>query len=143
MKKTYFKGARQHPQYRSFMAMHKRCYNEKDKSFKDYGARGIKVCERWFDFKSYLDDMGERPDGMFLERINNDGNYEPLNCRWATRIEQNKNKRSTRYVMLDGACVLLVDAAKILNQSYQAFHHRMAKHNFMGNARDFCVGVKA
>ena len=140
MKRTYFKGANKHPQYRSFMAMHKRCYYEKDNAFKNYGARGITVCDRWFDFKNYLDDMGNRPDNMFLERINNNGNYEPSNCRWATRIEQNRNKRSTKTVMLDGTMMLLIDAARLLNQNYQAFHHRMAKRGFSGNARDFCVG---
>jgi hypothetical protein len=121
------------------MAMHKRCYYERDKSYINYGARGIKVCDRWFDFQNYLDDMGERPLGMFLERIDNDGNYEPSNCKWATRKEQNYNKRSTKFVSLDGEIVVLAEAARRLNQEYYAFHHRMAKHNFAGDARNYCV----
>jgi hypothetical protein len=118
--------------------MHKRCYYEKDGAYKNYGARGIKVCDRWFDFANYLEDMGERPSGMSLERIDNNGNYEAANCRWATRQEQNLNKRCTRMVWLDQKLVLLVDAAKILNQNYQAFYHRMANRNFVGDARDYC-----
>ena len=137
MKRQYFKGATKHPQYRAFIAMHKRCYYERDKSFKDYGARGIKVCDRWYSFANYLEDMGERPPGMFLERINNDGDYEPSNCRWATRKEQNSNKRSNILVMLDGQPVILSDAARILNKNYYVFYHRMARQNFIGEARNY------
>ena len=77
------------PTYISWLDMKQRC---RDRSRKYYGAKGISVCERWESFESFLADMGERPDGMTLDRINNDGNYEPSNCRWATPAEQIKNR---------------------------------------------------
>lgn len=71
-----------------------RCRNPRDPGFKNYGGRGISVCARWLKFKNFADDMGPRPDGMTLDRINNDGNYEPGNCRWTTRQKQNSNRRN-------------------------------------------------
>ena len=80
--------------YKRWQQMIQRCENPKDPSYKNYGGRGILVCERWNEFKRFLEDMGERPAGLTLDRENNDGNYEPKNCRWATRKEQNQNKRN-------------------------------------------------
>lgn len=68
-----------------------RCTNPNAKSFKDYGGRGVRICERWKDFGNFLADMGERPKNRTLDRINVNGNYEPDNCHWATRKEQAMN----------------------------------------------------
>ena len=82
--------------YESWSGMMKRCFNPKNKNYKHYGGRGITVCERWMDIQNFESDMGERPIGHSIERINNEGNYEPGNCKWATRKEQNNNKRTNR-----------------------------------------------
>jgi len=83
--------------FRAWASMINRCANHKHKQFKDWGGRGIKVCERWQTFSNFLADMGECPEGLTLDRWpNNNGNYEPGNCRWATRKQQQRNMRSNR-----------------------------------------------
>lgn len=85
-----------HPsEYAIWMNMRQRCNNPRSRFYADYGGRGITVCERWGDFAAFLADMGERPDGKTLDRIDNDRGYEPTNCRWATTVEQARNKRDT------------------------------------------------
>jgi hypothetical protein len=86
--------------YYTWQAIKRRCYLKSDKRFEHYGARGITVCERWKDsFENFLEDMG-MPESydMSIDRINVDGNYEPINCRWATIIEQANNKRNNRVI---------------------------------------------
>jgi hypothetical protein len=84
------------PTFVSWQAMRARCSNPKHHNFKNYGGRGIKVCERWMKFENFLADMGERPSGLTIERKDNDGDYTPTNCVWATPAQQMRNRRSTR-----------------------------------------------
>ena len=90
------------PEYIVWSAMHDRCRNPNNKRFARYGGRGISVCERWWEFPLFLEDMGLRPQGHSIERINNDGNYEPENCRWATRVEQAANQAHSRLITAFG-----------------------------------------
>lgn len=80
------------PTYVTWVSMLGRCYDVSNASYARYGGRGIAVCERWGSFENFLEDMGERPESMTLDRINVDGGYEPSNCRWATKVEQESNK---------------------------------------------------
>jgi biotin operon repressor len=86
-------GARPSPTYFTWDTMLSRCYRPGTNGYERYGGRGIAVCDRWRTFDNFLADMGERPGDKTLDRINNDGNYEPGNCRWATRSEQEANKK--------------------------------------------------
>lgn len=87
------------PTYRSWVAMKARCNNPNTKSYKDYGGRGIKVCDRWANsFVAFLEDMGERPEGETLDRIDLNGDYEPGNCRWLPRANQTRNTRRNKRI---------------------------------------------
>ena len=96
VKKVVGENRTAHPLYKAYHAMHDRCENPNNTHYEYYGGRGISVCKRWSGnrgFPNFLKDMGERPDGYSLDRINNNGNYEPKNCRWATKATQSYNQR--------------------------------------------------
>lgn len=115
------------PEYEIWCGMRQRCCNPKSKAYRHYGARGIKVCDRWSDFWTFKADMGPRPSAIHtLERIDNDGDYEPGNCCWATMKEQSNNRRSTRVVEYRGALMSLKAATEISGVDYNTVHHRIA-----------------
>ncbi len=105
---------RQLAEYKAWGSMKRRCCNPEYELYHRYGGRGISVCSRWLDsFSNFLSDMGPRPKGMTLDRIDNDGNYEPGNCRWATRSRQARNRCLTRFVEILGMKMALSDACDI------------------------------
>lgn len=104
--------------------MKQRCSNPKNPAYKYYGGRGIKVCERWKVFDNFLSDMGERPTGMKLDRINNDGNYELSNCRWATHKEQCRNMSNNRLLTLNGVTKCIAEWAEFLKIKPQILYSR-------------------
>jgi hypothetical protein len=95
---NYKHGLTKIPEYDIWVKMKQRCYNSNNNDYKNYGNRGITICDRWLNsVENFLEDMGKRPNSDYsIDRINNDGNYEPSNCRWATKSEQNNNKRNNK-----------------------------------------------
>lgn len=90
------------PTYLSWQRMKSRCTNPNDRDFPRYNRRGITLCERWHSFSNFLEDMGERPAQTVLDRIDNNGNYEPSNCRWVSVQESCNNRSSNRLITIQG-----------------------------------------
>ena len=104
------------PTYKSWMSAKERCYNPKNHNYPSYGRRGIKMCDKWKDsFVEFLKDMGERPQGMTLDRIDVNGDYEPNNCRWATHLEQSNNRRNNHKVTIGGKTITASEFARTYN----------------------------
>jgi hypothetical protein len=123
-------GGREKPEHAVWRTMISRCQNPKRSEFQYYGGRGISVCERWTLYENFIMDMGERPSPAHsLDRINNDGDYEPSNCRWATRSEQQKNKGTTRMYTNGRFTGTLSECAKYLGISKELAHWRWKTHN--------------
>lgn len=108
-------GKRKSPEYTTWSEIKKRCTNENHKKYSSYGGRGITMCDRWKDsFSAFLEDMGQRPTRQHsIDRINNNGNYEKENCRWATPVEQGCNKRNNRMFMFYGKSMPLSQWCRI------------------------------
>ncbi len=104
------------PEYRSWSGAKERCSNPNDSRFERYGGRGIKMCQRWRDsFAVFFADMGKRPAKHSLDRIDNDGNYEPDNCRWATNTEQSRNRKQNKLLTLHGETHCIATWADMLD----------------------------
>lgn len=132
-------GKHRTPEYRAWNGMLYRCTNPRSKSFKDYGGRGIVVCERWrHSFENFYADMGQRPSKKHsIDRKDNDGNYEPGNCRWATRSAQNSNRRilprrNARVISHAGQRLTISQWANLAGMSYAVLNQRL--HKGMGFA---------
>jgi hypothetical protein len=115
------------PIYNVWQRMIARCHKKYSTSYGRYGARGIKVCLRWrASFEAFLADMGERPEGMQLDRYpDNNGNYEPGNVRWATRKQNNRNRRSNRLLTLNGKTQTMTDWAEEYGINASTLHSRL------------------
>jgi hypothetical protein len=113
--------------YKSWFAMMRRCYREKSDGFVNYGGRGITVCHEWHQFEQFYADMGEPGKGMSIDRIDNNGNYEPSNCRWATQKEQNRNQRRNRLLSIDGLTKTMAEWAEIAGISSSKVHQRLSR----------------
>lgn len=118
------------PEWKIWTGMRRRCGDADDSS---YGGRGIRVCDRWVNgeegrtgYECFLADLGPRPSAKYtIERSDNDGNYEPNNCRWATRAEQSRNRRSQRLISLDGRKVPVWKAAEITGLKKDVIYDRL------------------
>ena len=118
--------------YTVWCDMKDRCYNEQNKQYADYGGRGITVCERWKnDFRSFFEDVSELPnfglDGYTINRKNNDGNYEPDNIEWASRIKQNNNTRRNRLIAYNGETHTLAEWSRIVGVDRMTITDRLKR----------------
>jgi hypothetical protein len=122
-------GRKRSPEYQSWLSMWTRCTNSDRAGWKDYGGRGIVICDDWKSYDQFAIDMGSRPAGTTLDRIDNDGNYEPTNCRWATRGQQRVNQRyretvNTGKVCFVGDCDDLAECRGKCNRHYRQELHQ-------------------
>jgi len=128
------KNGKMTPEYKTWSSMMDRVSNPKNSNYMYYGGRGISVCERWLKFDKFFADMGERPDGMSIDRIDVNGNYEPSNCRWATIEEQNNNKRNTRHVSHIGKTQNCTQWEKELGLNKGSLYNRLKRGWTMDDA---------
>jgi len=114
--------------YAVWKSMRRRCNKPNDPGYKNYGGRGITICRRWDKFENFYADMGDKPKGLSIERVDNYGNYEPSNCKWATREEQDRNKRNNRIIKYEGREQCLTDWARESGINYRTLCSRLNKY---------------
>lgn len=130
------------PEHRTWKSMIGRCENSRNKRYYLYGGRGISVCKRWRrSFKAFLADMGQRPSPRHsIDRIDNDGNYTPKNCRWATQSQQMRNSRSARLITKDGRTLSIVEWGEVLGIRAETIYARIRRgHDALGPLRKLYV----
>ncbi len=113
--------------YAVWVALRQRCNDPNDRQYKHYGGRGISVCKEWNDFMCFLNEMGERPEGMSIDRIDNNGNYCKENCRWVDKETQNNNRRSTKIYEINGKNIKKTELLKILGWTVDKFRGRLER----------------
>lgn len=118
-------GLSKSPTYRVWRGMKQRCKNPRDQSYSDYGGRGISYDPRWERFEHFFADMGECPAGLWLDRRDNDGNYSKDNCRWATPMQQENNRRSNRIVEFRGERFTVAELARKTGQTHNRLRYRL------------------
>lgn len=117
-------------EYFTWHNMKRRCCNKHSPEYPNYGGRGIKVCERWLEkqgFDNFMDDMGERPEGCSLDRIDVNGDYCPENCRWADLLTQNNNRRTNRYVTIKNRTQTIMEWSRESGVSWDTIHDRIER----------------
>ena len=119
-------GGRRTSEYGIWLGIKSRCLLKTNKAYGNYGGRGISICDRWMDFASFLEDMGPRPSkGHSVERRDNNGGYNPANCFWATRTEQNRNKKDNALLTVDGETLPVSAWAERCGLKYGTLHQRL------------------
>ncbi len=129
---NYKHGMANTKEWNTWVKVISRCTNPKCKNFKDYGGRGIKVCDEWLNsFEAFFEHIGYCPNPqMSIDRIDNEGHYEPGNVRWATKKQQNRNTRKTTKVILNGIAEPLADLCERLNVDHELVRHRFLKYGW-------------
>lgn len=116
------------PLYTTWQSIRTRCLNESHKQYANYGGRGITICSRWNNFSLFAEDMGPRPEGFTIERIDNNKGYSPDNCRWATYAEQRRNTRANRFVEIMGMRLCATDWAHYMKVDKSFVSKSLLKH---------------
>lgn len=128
--------------YKIWSSMKARCYNPSYESFERYGGRGIIVCDRWKNnFEDFLIDMGYGEKGLSIDRINNDGNYEPNNCKWSTRLEQENNKSTNRHIFYFGQKYTVSQLSRHLNLPYPTVHQWLRKDYSQEKMKEYAAKI--
>jgi len=119
-----------HPSYRAWQSMHSRVNNSKDASYKRYGKRGISICGSWYKLENFISDMGIKPTKKHsLGRINNNGNYEPINCRWEIQIQQENNKSTNRNITYMGLTYTIAEWERLLKFKPNVLRYKLIKND--------------
>lgn len=140
--KTKTKAKTSYPEYAVWNNMMNRCRHPQHPSYKWYGQLGIKVCERWHDFWNFLEDMGERPEGMELGRKDTSKDYSKDNCRWTTKTSNIRNRKNTRNVELEGQVVNFMEACNLNGFNYGVVSRRVSAGWDLEDAINRPVGVR-